>query len=185
VSVSVFHILNKNVLTGIQYKNCNMNRAQIISSVIFITTFYHCTILTSANLHTSNVFNDLPKYVIPMHYNLNLSVVTHIEEKTLNNKYRGFIYYGHCSITINILHPTQNIKLHGQNLNNQDLTLIQHNTYQPDTLSVTGNNVVNLYFLDILSPGIYTLKIEEFNLITDDTENFVRNSHIEDNKNTM
>jgi len=162
-----------------------MNLAQIISSMIFITTFHHCTILTSANLHTSNLFNELPKYVIPMHYRLNLSVMILIREKTLDNKYEGLFYFGQCNITINILHPTQNIKLHGLNLNSQDLTLIRYNTYQPKRLSITGNNVVDLYFLDILSPGIYTLKIEVLNFIRDNTENLFRSSHIENNKNTM
>jgi len=162
-----------------------MNLAQIINSVIFITVIHHCTIL-GANLYTSNVFNDLPKYVIPVHYNLNLSVI--IQEKIWENKYRDFLFFGQCSITINILRPTQTIKLHALNLvmNSQVTMLIRRNIYYPDRLSTIGNNVVDLYFLDILSPGIYILKMNLLNLIRDDnTKNLFKSSYIKDNEYIM
>jgi len=55
-----------------------------------------------------------------------------------------------------------------------------------DRLSITGNNVVDLYFLDILLPGIYTLKINILNLNKDDnTENFFKSFHIKDKENTV
>lgn len=154
---------------------------QIISSIIFITAFHYCTILTSANLNTSNVFNDLSKYVIPMHYSLNLSIMT--QQKIWENKYRGFLFFGQSSITINILRPTKKIELHAINLviNSQIIMLIQCNIYHLERLSITGNKVVNLYFLDILLPGIYTLKINILNLNKEDnTENFFRSSNIKD-----
>lgn len=154
-----------------------MNLAQISSSVIFITSI---TFLTSEKLNNSNIINDirLPNYVIPLHYSIKLRTFFKDDDFYMmnlrNTKKVNFVFYGESSTTINIHISTQNISLHTLNLNinelkikmiKSDSTIYELKEFSHDLTM----HLSNLYFVDVLSPGLYTLKIEfTSRIITDD-----------------
>jgi len=157
-----------------------MNVAQISSSVLFIITI---TILNGEKLENCKNPNDicLPYYVIPVHYHIKL---THLYMEAydlpgpkllnLKNENDSFNFHGESSITINILQPTQYIKMHMLKLiiNNWSITLITNNgiiyalkryTETPET------NLLEFFFSNVLSPGLYTFKMEFFGLLTENS----------------
>lgn len=176
----------------------NMYLAQITSSIIFISTL---TILTGEKLNTSSTVNnfsdDFANPVIPMHYDIKLTLIltkydsNRTKSSGVKNEYGSFLFYGKASITIHILRSTQNIKLHASNLgiNNWMTTLTQNKDiiYKPDEfLYNTETNILDLHFLDVLSPGFYTLKMDLVGQITDkDTESFFRSSDINKEEDTV
>jgi len=116
-------------------------------------------------------------YMMPVHYRINLihlyEKLIHMEKnypywaKLLNfkNEYDSFNFYGASSTTINIFQPTQYIKLHKLNLTiiPSKITIIKNNgiTYEPKNyLEIFKNNLLEFRFANVLSPGLYTLKIE-------------------------
>jgi len=148
---------------------CNMDQTYISNSLIFIVT---TTILTGENLNNSNNPNDtyLLYYVITIHYHIKLSHLMSsydsylTELLNLKDKY-SFDFYGEFHTTINILKFTQYIKLHKLNLNIHwgKITLIKNNgiTYEPKNyLKIFKTNLLEFRFFNVLSPGLYTLKIE-------------------------
>lgn len=154
-----------------------MNLAQISSSVIFITAI---TSLTSEKLNNFNIINDirLPNYVIPLHYSIKLRTFFKDDDFYMmnlrNTEKVNFVFYGESSTTINIQISTQNISLHTLNLNinelkikmiKSDSTIYELKEFSHDLTM----RLSNLYFVDVLSPGLYTLKMEfTSHIITDD-----------------
>jgi len=157
---------------------CNMNQAHISSSLIFIVTI---TILTGEKLNNCSNLNgtSLQYYVIPVHYHIKLNHYFW-EKYDLNfkNKYTIFNFDGESYITINILQSTQYIKLHKLNLIiiHEEITLIKNNgniiNYAPEKYTETlKTNLSNFRFSGILSPGLYTLKIEFVARFAEDSAN--------------
>jgi len=156
-----------------------MNLVQISSNIILITTI---TIITGKKLN-SNTSNNirLPHYVIPVHYHIKF---THLymeaydlywpKQLNLKNKNDSFNIHGESSITINILLSTRYIKLHKLNLIifHENITLIKNNgiTYAlKNSLQISETNLLEFYFSSVLSPGLYTLKIEFFGRLTENS----------------
>jgi len=155
---------------------CDMNQAYMISrSLIFIITI---TILTGEKLNNcSNSNTCLPYYVIPVHYHIKLN---HSENYDFYYKieYSFFEFSGESSTTINILQSTKYIKLHALNLfiHQGKITLTKNNgvTYALKTYIETHEtNILEFHFCNVLSPGIYTLKMEFFGQLA---ENFLKSS---------
>jgi len=162
-----------------------MNIAQLSSSVIFITTI---NILTGEKLNNCRNPNDicLPYYVIPVHYHINL---THLYMEAydfywpkllnLKNENDSFNFHGESSITINILQSTQYIKMHMLNLIiNYQSTLIKNNgiIYALKRYRETPEtNLLEFFFSNVLSPGLYTFKMEFLGLLTENSaKNFFK-----------
>jgi len=153
-----------------------MNHKYISSSLIFIVTI---TILTGETLNNCSNPNDtcLPYYVIPIHYHIKLS---HLMEtynsylaELLNSKdeYDRFDFHGESHTTINILKSTQYIKLHKLNLIifRGKITLITNNgiNYAPNINTENSEtNLLEFYFINVLPPGLYTLKMEFLGRLT-------------------
>jgi len=146
-----------------------MNQVHISISVIFIITI---TSLTGKKLNKCNNPNDtcLLDYVIPIHYHIKL---THVYMETyesywtkplnLKKENDSFTFNGESHTTINILRSTQYIKVHALNLTlYEDITLIRNHgiiyvlKYDIDE---SETNIFRLYFFNVLSPGLYTLKL--------------------------
>jgi len=139
---------------------CNMNQAYIISRLIFIIII---TVLTGEKLNNSNN-TYLPHYVIPVHYHIKLNHLS-FEKIDFNLKYKYISFYGKSSTTINILQSTKYIKLHMLNLiiHREEITLIKNNgvTYAlKNYTEIYDTNLLEFCFFNILSPGLYTLKME-------------------------
>jgi len=161
----------------------NMNIAQISNSVIFIITI---TSLTGKELNKCSNLNVtcLPYYVIPMHYHIKL--ISSDNKKfdftlllNVENEY-DFILLGESSITINVLLSTQYIKLHVLNLviNKRTLTLIKNNGVLYVAEKYTENfetNLLEFCFSNVLSPGLYTLKLKFLAHLTENSsKNFFK-----------
>jgi len=156
-----------------------MNVAQISSSVLFIITI---TILNGEKLESCKNPNDicLPYYVIPVHYHIKL---THLYmeaydfySKLLNLKIENdsFNFHGESSITVNILQPTQYIKMHILNLMviSYQSTLIKNNgiIYALKRYTeIPEANLLEFLFSNVLSPGLYTFKMEFFGFLTENS----------------
>jgi len=140
-----------------------MNQAYISSCLIFIITI---TILTGEKLsNCSNSNTCLPYYVIPVHYHINLTHFPQNYDFYLKIKYDIFEFYGESSTVINILQSTKYIKLHVLNLliHLEEITLIKNNgvTYALKTsIETFATNLLELDFFNVLSPGLYTLKMK-------------------------
>jgi len=154
-----------------------MNQAHI-SSLIFIVTI---TILTGKKLNNCSNPNDtcLPYYVIPVHYHIKLTHLTEINDfyliKLLNfkNEDDSFYFLGESHTTINILQSTQYIKLYMLKLIISDWsTLIKNNgiiyALKKYTVKIySETNLLEFYFFNVLSPGLYTLKLGFFGRLTE------------------
>lgn len=165
-----------------------MNLAQISSSVIFITVI---AILTGEKINNFNVPNDfrIPNYVTPLHYSIKIRTYFKSDDFYMvnlrNTEKTNFFFYGESNITINIHRSTQNITLHTINLNVNELKIkmIKSDSiiYVLKELSHDYTmHLSNLHFVDVLSPGLYTLKMEfTSHIITDDNveKNFFRSSY--------
>jgi len=144
----------------------------ISSSLIFITI----TILGEKLNNCSNSNTCLPYYVIPVHYHIKLNDAC-INYFYIYNKHNSIVdFYGESSTIINILQSTKYIKLHVLNLiiHQEKITLIKNNgvTYVLKTYIETyKTNLLELNFFNVLSPGLYTLKLE----FGRSTENFSKN----------
>jgi len=163
-----------------------MNLAHISSSLIFIITI---TTLTGEKLNTSCNLRDtcLPYYVIPLHYHIELKHTYGLEIydfywlklPILKNENDSFRFYGASSITINILQSTQYIKLHIRNLFiiPWKIIMIKNNGifYElKENLRTSETYLLNSQF--VLSPGLYTLKLDFVgNLTEDSAKNFFMN----------
>jgi len=166
-------------LTGTWNKNlCNMNQAYISSSLIFIVTI---TILAGEKLNNCSNPNDtcLPYYVIPIHYRIKLThqmetYDSYLEKlPNLKDEYDSFYFHGESHTTINILQSTQYIKLYMLNLiigfccvlikNNGIIYALKENTVTSKT------NLLEISFLNVLSPGLYILKIEFLGRFTENS----------------
>jgi len=171
-----------------------MNLARSSSSLIFIITI---TTLTGEKLNNCSNPNDicLPYYVIPVHYRIKLTrlyeELIYMEEidranilRILNNeneydKY-SFDFYGECNTTINILQSTQYIKLHIINpiIMSWKIAIIKNNgiTYKQKNYTKTlETNLLELHFSNVLSPGLYTLKMGFFGYLTESfSKNFIK-----------
>jgi len=165
-----------------------MNLAHISSCLIFIITI---TTLTGENLNNlCNVKNtSLPYYVIPVHYHIKL-IHMYMEaydlywSKLLNlkNENDSFKFYGKSNITINILQTTQYIKLHKLGLVLipwKRITMIKNNgiIYELKRyLQTSETYLLKSQFPSVISPGLYTLKLEFIGHLTEDSaKNFFRN----------
>jgi len=97
--------------------------------------------------------------------------------KLLNftNEYNSFYFYGESNTTINILQSTQYIKLHIINsiIISWKITIIKNNgiTYKNYTKTFK-TNLLEFHFTNVLSPGLYTLKMGFLGRLT---ENFSKN----------
>jgi len=144
-----------------------MNQAyRISSSIIFIITI---TILTGETLNNcSNSNTCLPYYVIPVHYHIKLNTIENYDYYSLF--LFGFIHFrGEFSTIINVVQSTKDIKLHALSLDifRDKIMLIKNNgvTYALKTFIGTfGTNMSEqiFHFFNVLSPGLYTLKMEFF-----------------------
>jgi len=164
-----------------------MNLAQINSSLIFFITI---TILTGNKLNNSSIPNDLrlSYYIFPVHYNIKLSVIfekydSNITQSTnIRKEHRTLVFYGESGITVNIFHLTQIINVHILNDVTNNWRLIKSDDTSYATKKCVHNtttNILDIHFFDILSPGLYTLKTDLANHITNNnTESFFRNSYI-------
>jgi len=150
-----------------------MNLARISSCLIFIITI---TTLIGEKLYISNIWDtSLPYYVKPVHYHVKLTHIYMEGYDIYNSKLLHFIgfknengsfnFYGKSNITINILQSTQYIKLHKLNLIiiPWKVTMIKNNGifYElKECLRTSETYVLKSQFLSVLSPGLYTLKLE-------------------------
>jgi len=181
IMINIIFISCENFLADSRNDNlCNMNLAHISSYLIFIITI---TTLTGEKLNNSCNLKDtsLPYYVIPVHYHIEL---THMNmeandlywSKILNleNKNDIFNFYGESNITINILQSTQYIKFHKLNLIiiPWKITMIKNNgiIYKLEkSLQTSETYLLESQFLSVLSPGLYTLKLEFVGHFTEDS----------------
>jgi len=172
----------------------NMNIAQLSSSVIFITTI---NILTGEKLNKCKDPNDicLPYYVIPVHYHIKL---THLHMQAydfyrpklnLKNKNDSFNFHGESSITINILQSTKYIKMHTLYLIiNYHSTLIKNNgkIYAFEEYTVTPeSNLSEFLFSNVLSPGLYTFKMEFLGFLKENSANSFFKSFYTNKENSI
>jgi len=187
IIINIIFISGENFLANSRNDNlCNMNLAYISSCLIFVVTI---TILSGEKLNNSCNVKDtsLPYYVIPVHYHIKLTHM-YIEaynlywSKLLNlkNENDSFNFYGESNITINILQSTQCIKLHALNLIiiPWKVTMIKNNgiIYElKKYLETSETYVLKSQFSSVISPGLYTLKLEFVGHLTEDTaKNFFR-----------
>jgi len=93
------------------------------------------------------------------------------KQLNLRNENDSFKFHGESSITINIIQTTQYIKLHMLNLIiNSRSTLIKSNGIIYTLKKYTETHETNLLefrFSNVLSPGIYTFKMEFLGLLTE------------------
>jgi len=164
-----------------------MNLAHISSSLIFVITI---TTLTGEKLNNRCNLNDtcLPYYLIPVHYHINLThqygklkTYSHsVELLNLRNEYESLYFHGESSTTINVLKSTQYIKLHNINLSviPSKTTMIKNNGIiyvLEEYLRTSETYVLESPFFCVISPGLYTLKLEFIgNLAEDSAKNFFR-----------
>jgi len=160
-----------------------MNLAQI-SIVIFITTI---TILTSEGL------NDVKSSayhinVIPVHCDINLIALLSYDSRNESKKGSKYVHFeATIGIIINILHSTKIVKFHTQNIhiNQQSVRLIETNGvvhYLNEFLYNSEKSFPTFYFFELLSPGIYTLKLNSTNDITEyDTGLFFDSDYLNSN----
>lgn len=169
-----------------------MNLEKIRSPLIFvmITTLIGCK--SESNFSIPADFR-LSSMIIPMHYDVKLFLLD-IDMGDFSKPNPSFVtdnydnyFYGSSSITINIFRTTRNIIL---DILNVDLSnwpeLIKRDglIYEPKNITTKGN-LLDLYFSDMLFPGLYHLKIESFGRTTHDnaSEGFFRASHRSENGN--
>ncbi|XP_077272907.1 aminopeptidase N-like [Temnothorax americanus] len=174
------------------YIICNLIR----SILIFITTI---NISTGEELNNSSILKhcQFPSNVVPEHYDIKLIYLS-LEKYDFNKAQpsytkrehaSSFIFHGESCIVIIICNPTQNIKLHTPNLaiTKEDSKLIDSNntiyTYEKFIYNF-GTEYLDLHFVDMLSPGRYTLQIKFHGRITNNNaDNFVRNFYINKREN--
>jgi len=162
-----------------------MNLAQI-SIVIFITTI---TILTSEGL---NDVKSSAYHVIPVHCDINLTALLSYDSRNESKKGSKYVHFeATTGIIINILQSTQIIEFHALNIhiNQQSVQLIDTNGvvhYLNEILYNSEKSIATFHFFELLSPGIYTLKINSTNDITEyDTELFFDSDYLKSNKNLL
>jgi len=109
----------------------------------------------------------------------------------LKNKTDSFNFYGESIITISILQSTQYIKLHTLNLIIfpwKVITMIKNNgiIYKLEKyLQTSETYLLTSQFPSVISPGLYTLKLEFFGHLTEDSaKNFFRNFY-SNNENSL
>jgi len=151
-----------------------MNLAQISSSIIFMITI---SILTGEKLKSCKNLNDicLPYHVIPVHYHIKLTHIYWPKLLNIKDEYDSFNFHGTSITTINILQSTHYIKLNMLNLNiinRSNLTLIRNNgiTYAlKNYTEIPETNLIELYFSNILYPGLYTFEMIFFGRLTENS----------------
>lgn len=174
-----------------------MNATQISNSlklVIFVSI--------AENLNNSNILSDfrptLAYYVVPVHYDIKLTLVTtkynfsKTDSSNMRNEYVSlFLCHGESRITINILQSMRNITLHALNLgvNDGKTTMVKNNgeVYRLRRIFYSfQTNSLELRFYDTLYPGLYTLKINTIGYITpNNAENFFRSSYVNKEESLM
>jgi len=108
----------------------------------------------------------------------------------LKNEYDSFNFHGESNTTINILRSTQCIKLHisliiiPQNTitmikNHGIIYTVKFVIYNPET------NIFELFFINGLSPGLYTLKLVFFNQLTERSSKNVFKSFYTNKKSSI
>jgi len=108
----------------------------------------------------------------------------------LKNENDSFNFYGESNITINILQSTQYIKLHILNLIviPWKVIMIKNNgiIYEVEKyLETSETYLLESQFLSVISPGLYTLKLEFVGHLTEDSaKNFFR-SFYTNKKNSL
>jgi len=188
IILNIIFISCENFLADSRNDNlCNMSLAHISSCLIFIITI---TTLTGENLNNlCNVWNtSLPYYVIPVHYHIKL-IHMYMEAYDLHwakllklkNENDSFNFYGESNITINILQTTHYIKFHALNLIIfpwEGITMIKNNgiIYELKRyLQTSETYVLESQFPSVISPGLYTLKLEFVGHLTEDSaKNFFK-----------
>jgi len=161
----------------------------ISSSLILITTI---TILTCEKLNNcSNSNTCLPYYVKPVHYHIKLHSLETSDSYSIF-EFTYFRFQGESSTIINILQSTKYIKLHAFELVivRKKITLIKNNgvTYALKTyIETPETNILEFHFFNVLSPGLYTLKIEEFFGLLNEkfTKNFFKSFYTEEDNKMM
>jgi len=167
-----------------------MNQAYMISSsLIFIITI---TILTGEKLNNCiNSNTCLPYYVIPVHYHIKLNHSWENFDFYLKIDYDSFKFYGESSTIINILQSTKYIKLHmiNQIIYREKITLIKNNGViyaLKNYLETYETNHLELCFFNVLSPGLYTLKMEFTGRLTEIfSNNFFKNFYTKKENSIM
>jgi len=148
-----------------------MKLAHISSFLIFIITI--TTLIGEELNNLCNLWDtSLPYSVKPVHYNVKLTH-TYMEtydlylSKLLNlkNENDSFNFYGKSNVTIDILQSTQYIKLHKLNMIiiPWKVTMIKNNgiIYKlKECIETSETYLLESQFLSVLSPGLYTLKLE-------------------------
>ncbi|KYM96082.1 Aminopeptidase N [Cyphomyrmex costatus] len=170
-----------------------MNLAQISSSLTFITMI---TILTGEHIFYSDAPSDfhLPEYIIPVHYHINLIHLSLYETDsiywkliTMNYEEGSFPFIGICNITFHVLRSTQDITLNSLHPIINDKTILIRSDgkiYHINEYTIEVN-IICFGFTDVLTPGLYTLKIQFFgHILKKYAQNFFEYSHT-NNKNSM
>jgi len=164
-------------LTGTWNENlCNMNQAYISSRLILIIII---TVLTGEKLSNCSNPTYLLHYVIPLHYHIKLTQLS-FETNDFNLKDKYISFHGKSSTTINILQCTKYIKLHMLNLiiHRGNITLIKNNgiNYALEINTETSEtNLLEVGYFNVLSPGLYTLKMEfDGHLTENSAKNFFK-----------
>ncbi|XP_071569674.1 aminopeptidase A-like isoform X2 [Temnothorax nylanderi] len=166
-----------------------MNLAQISSSLIFITTI---AIVTGEKLNNSSIttqfYLPFPELgVFPVHYAIRLTALIEKYDSNMTQpsdtkqEYSSLLPYRKSFITINIIQLTRKIQLHALNIRSSSVTLTGRNNIPYATreiIYISETNILEIYFSDILYPGVYSLTLESRAQNTDDTENVFESSYI-------
>ncbi|KYM98474.1 Aminopeptidase Q [Cyphomyrmex costatus] len=149
----------------------------ISTDKLFIELLYTVTILTCEELNNF-ILNDfrpkLAPYLIPIHYKVNLTAYfvrktlmpTNVQMLTMADReiFKDTYFNGTTHIMINILHAIKSIKLHIQTVNIKhssiqliDIHKIKHSPNK--TIYDSTKNILQLDFMEVIYPGLYTLKI--------------------------
>jgi len=99
---------------------------------------------------------------------------SYLELLNLKDEYDNFDFHGESHTTINILQSTQCIKLYKLNLiiHRGKITLIKNigiNYALKINIETTETNLLEFRFFDVLSPGLYTLKMEFHGRLTENS----------------
>ncbi|XP_077264153.1 glutamyl aminopeptidase-like isoform X2 [Temnothorax americanus] len=166
-----------------------MNLAQISSSLIFITTI---AIVTGKELNNpsfkTQFYLPFPELgVFPVHYAIRLTALIEkydlymTQPSDIKQEYSSILPYIKSSITINIIQSTHKIRLHTLNIHNSGITLTGRNNNDNIPYAVreieyiSETNILEIYFSDILYPGVYSLTLDSRG---QNTENVFKSSYI-------
>jgi len=152
--VSIFYlnsvISTNNIFVDFANRIMEFLKLLLTNGITFPYAFYTvCVYLTFVESNTTH----LPNYIIPKHYDI------YLYQATVNNDF----FTGESQVLIQIDRPTQNIYLHAQSPQIEVLSFVLNNTVKPKNYTYNNkSHIFDIYFIDILSIGYYTLKVEYY-----------------------